>query len=327
VALVRIWLLFIIINLALFKVAYGQITPSLTTSLPTPPELIKEVQFWEKIFSHYDADQCVLHDNQNLDVIYFVADIPSHNPQRANQVIDRARQRVEQSLAKFAKGGKPADWFEQHVLRGIPTKRRNRAFFEQAKQRVRCQRGIRSQFRLSFERSKVYLPMIKEKMNRLGLPMDLAYLPHLESGFNSRAKSKVGAAGMWQLMPETARQYMKVTAQQDDRLHPELATVVAARILKDNYRRTQSWPLAITGYNYGINGVMRAMRSLATTDYMIIRNQHKSPIFKFAAKNFYPSFLAVRNLATKMEGDIEQANRGRQALAQDELPPATRARQ
>lgn len=299
---------------------------SSANSLPTPPELVKDVQFWEKIFSHYDADQCVLHDNLHLDVVYFVADIPSHSQARSNQVINRAKARVEQSLRKFAQGQKPANWFEQHVLRGVPTTKRNRRFFQEAAARVRCQRGIRSQFRVSFERSKAYLPMIKEKMNRLGLPLDLAYLPHLESGFNSKAKSKAGARGMWQLMPATAKQFMQVTARRDDRTHPELSTIVAARILKDNYRRTQSWPLAVTAYNYGINGVLRAMQKLATSDYMEIRERHQSPIFKFAAKNFYPSFLAVRNLAKKMEGDIEQGNRGRQVLARDQIPPSRTSR-
>ena len=93
----------------------------------------------------------------------------------------------------------------------------------------------------------------------------------------------------------------QVNRRRDDRLNPHIATSVAARILKDNYRKTKSWPLAITGYNYGINGVVRAIKKHNSNEYDTIRRRHKTRIFGFAAKNFYPSFIAVRNLAMAHE--------------------------
>jgi membrane-bound lytic murein transglycosylase D len=295
--------------------------------LPTPKALTPMVQFWEKIFSYYGSAQCVLHDSRHLDVVYFVADVPVHNKKRTQRIIKRATRKVERTLRRLASGRKPTHWFEKHVLKGIPRHRRSRDFFQRAQHRVRCQRGIKSQFSQSLQRSKSYLSMIKRKFRRFGIPQDLAYLPHLESGFRPRAKSKAGARGLWQIMPATARQYMRVNRRRDERLNPYRATTVAARILKNNYERTRSWPLAITGYNYGINGVVRAMRKLRTRDYMTVRNRHRSPIFKFAAKNFYPSFLAVRNLAKRYE------HQGRPPKAQEALarrdqegPSSTRRR-
>jgi len=101
---------------------------------------------------------------------------------------------------------------------------------------------------------------------------------------------------------------MRVNRNQDQRLDPWVATDFAADMLADNFRAVKSWPLALTGYNYGINGIRRAVRKLSTSDYMIIREQHQSRSFGFAARNFYPSFLAVRNIGSKYAaGEIDLA--------------------
>jgi membrane-bound lytic murein transglycosylase D len=70
-------------------------------------------------------------------------------------------------------------------------------------------------------------------------------------------------------------------------------------MLADFYNQTGSWPLAITAYNYGINGTMRAIK-IYGNDYVTIRDKHRTSVFGFAARNYYPSFLAVRNVAGNM---------------------------
>ena len=109
-------------------------------------------------------------------------------------------------------------------------------------------------------------------------------------------------------MPATARQFLKVNRYRDERVHPYKSTLAAAKILKGNFRKTQSWPLAITAYNYGINGIMRAVRKYDTTDYLKIRRKHRTRIFGFAAKNFYPSFIAVKNLASRHDNKMAGYN-------------------
>ena len=208
---------------------------------------------------------------------------------------------IAATLNNLRRGRRPKTRLEKQIAAAIPKRLRSARFYRLAKSRVRCQRGVATDFRQSLKRSKQYLPMIKKNMAKYNVPKDLAYLPHLESGFNKRAHSKVGARGLWQLMPGTARQFIKVNRKRDDRLNPYVATSVAARILRDNYRKTKSWPLAITAYNYGINGVVRAIKKYNTNKYDTIRRRHKTRIFGFAAKNFYPSFIAVRNLAIEYE--------------------------
>ena len=79
-----------------------------------------------------------------------------------------------------------------------------------AADRVRVQRGQREVMAKSIVRSRRYLTRIRQELKRLSLPEKLAYLPHVESSFNSRARSRAGAVGLWQLMPATARPAQKV---------------------------------------------------------------------------------------------------------------------
>ena len=86
--------------------------------------------------------------------------------------------------------------------------------------------------------------MIK-KLKARGLPTDLAYLPHLESGFNNRAHSKVGARGLWQLMPATAKQHMTVSRRRDDRVNVRIATDAAIKILMITISEQNHGPLQL----------------------------------------------------------------------------------
>src|SRR3990172_1118284 len=79
-------------------------------------------------------------------------------------------------------------------------------------------------------------------------------------------------------------------------MDPHRAPVGAARLLRDNYRRLQAWPLAITAYNHGTSGMERAVRSLGTRDIGVISKRYQSRIFGFASRNFYAEFLAAAQI-------------------------------
>ena len=137
-------------------------------------------------------------------------------------------------------------------------------------------------------------------MNQYGLPEDLAYLPHVESSFNIGAVSKAGASGIWQFTRSTGSQYMRINRHVDERTNPFVSTRAAAQLLKKNYEILGSWPLAITAYNYGTSGMMRAAQ--AHGSYENIFNKYREGYFKFASRNFYSEFLAARNVAKRMLG-------------------------
>ena len=88
-------------------------------------------------------------------------------------------------------------------------------------------------------------------LKRHGVPEEIAALPHVESSFNPEAYSKVGAAGLWQFMPSTAKRFMRVDGIVDERLDPYSATEAAANLMLYNYRLLGSWPLTVTAYNHG----------------------------------------------------------------------------
>ncbi|MBV8783226.1 MAG: LysM peptidoglycan-binding domain-containing protein, partial [Gammaproteobacteria bacterium] len=104
--------------------------------------------------------------------------------------------------------------------------------------------------------------------------------------------SKVGAAGLWQFMRSTGRRYMRIDGAVDDRLDPFRSTEAAAQLLAYNYRVLGTWPLALTAYNHGTAGVLRAKETLGTDDIVRIVRSYTSRTFGFASRNFYVSFLA-----------------------------------
>jgi membrane-bound lytic murein transglycosylase D len=115
----------------------------------------------------------------------------------------------------------------------------------------------------------------------------------VESSYNPGARSHAGAAGLWQFTVPTGKQYLRIDRSTDERLDPFRASEAAARLLRRNHELTGSWPLALTAYNHGAGGVMRAVREMGTDDIVTIVRQYSGPAFGFASRNFYVSFLAA----------------------------------
>jgi membrane-bound lytic murein transglycosylase D len=158
---------------------------------------------------------------------------------------------------------------------------------------IRTQQGMRDSFYRGLLHSRKYMTYMEDKFRRIGLPTELTRLPFVESGFNENALSKVGASGIWQIMPQTGSAFVMVNSQIDERNSPLKATMVAAEVLSKYFRMTGSWPLAVTSYNHGIGGVLRAKKILKTEDLPTIIENYEHPSFKFASSNFYASFLAA----------------------------------
>ncbi len=143
---------------------------------------------------------------------------------------------------------------------------------------------------LWFERSPQYLGMILPVLRSRGLPDELAYTAMIESGFNPRAVSRVGAKGLWQFMAPTARLYgLRVDRWVDERLDPEKSTVAAASYLRDLHTRYGSWELAQAAYNAGAVTVDRAVRKTGSTDFWTLA---RTKLLKRETKDFVPAIHA-----------------------------------
>src|SRR5262245_32262181 len=218
-------------------------------------------------------------------------DVPSDSRSRKARY-EKRRAHYRAILLKLAQGVRQGlTDEEERVLALWPdaSKKELRAAAED----LRFQLGQADRYREGYIRAGAWLPHIQRIFSDAGLPTELGYLPHVESSFNPRAYSHAAAAGLWQFTNYTGRRFMRVDYIVDERMDPFLATSAAARLLKENYDYLGSWPLALTAYNHGVNGMQRAVRTLGTTDISTILRNYESRSFGFASRNFYVSFLAA----------------------------------
>ncbi len=109
-------------------------------------------------------------------------------------------------------------------------------------------------------RANEWFPVFEKYLFKHGLPLDLKYIPIVESGF-SNATSPAGAAGFWQLMPATARDLgLTVNETVDERMDIIKSTDAACRLLKSYYNSIGVWALTLAGYNFGIGNISKAMK-------------------------------------------------------------------
>jgi membrane-bound lytic murein transglycosylase D len=166
---------------------------------------------------------------------------------------------------------------------------------------VRFQLGQADRFKAGLVRSGAYEAHIAETLANMGLPAELAALPHVESSFDPTAYSKAGAAGLWQFMRSTGRRFMRIDSTVDERMDPYRSTIAAAQLLQFNYDLLGTWPLAITAYNHGAAGMRRAKEHQGTDDIVAIIRNHQSRTFGFASRNYYVAFLAALDVDRESE--------------------------
>jgi membrane-bound lytic murein transglycosylase D len=164
----------------------------------------------------------------------------------------------------------------------------------------------RSTFSRWLERSEQYLPMVREAMDRHGLPHDIAMLPFAESGYNPKAYSRVGAGGMWQFMPYTGRKYgLTVNWWVDERRDPYLATEAAVKYLKDLYAMFGDWHLALAAYNAGEGKIGRAVKALEVDNFFDLSKENHRLKYKYRLRNetlnYVPKFIAISKIFQNLE--------------------------
>jgi membrane-bound lytic murein transglycosylase D len=300
-------------------------SPPGDTRIPRPAGLERDVQFWIRVYSEIPTSAGFMHDERNLAIVYETLRFaPNLTPQQRKPTVDEARERYQQILRRLAaalsadapaagpigevedpaRATSGAGAVATRVPVGLSDEEKRvlalwgpavtPARLLEASRGVRFQLGQADRFREGLVRSGRWETHIAQSLANLGLPPELAALPHVESSFDPTAYSKVGAAGLWQFMRETGRRYMRIDDEVvDERLDPFRATEAAAQLLAYNYRVLGTWPLALTAYNHGAAGMRRAVEQTGTTDFVTIARNYQSRTFGFASRNFYPSFLAA----------------------------------
>lgn len=141
---------------------------------------------------------------------------------------------------------------------------------------------------LGLSRAGVYLPMIRSVLGAAGLPLDLSYLPLIESAFSLKAYSRARAHGMWQFISSTGRHYgLEVGTMVDERRDPVRSSEAAAAYLSDLYGEFSDWYLALAAYNSGAGNVRRAIRRSGSRDFWVLRQY-----LPRETRNYVPAFIA-----------------------------------
>ncbi|MFQ5935445.1 MAG: LysM peptidoglycan-binding domain-containing protein [Acidiferrobacterales bacterium] len=264
------------------------------TLFPRPPELEPDVRFWTRVYTEVDTNGGFVHDARHLDVVYEVIRFPSELREKARRRrVEEVKRRYKAILRTLARGKREALTKDEQRVLALWPEDVSSGTLRAAARRLRFQLGQADRFREGLIRSGAWEPYIRATLADMDLPVELVALPHVESSYNPKAYSRVGAAGLWQLTRSTGRRFLRVDGTVDERLDPYSASVAAGRLLKQNRSVTGSWPLAITAYNHGAAGMRRAVRKVGTHDIVTIVRQYKSRTFGFASRNFYPAFLAA----------------------------------
>ena len=232
---------------------------------PLLPGLEKAVDFWKRIFVEYSLSQVVFFDPLDMTKIYDVLDVGEEN--RSQTYIDGERARIA-------------------------------AAHNVDVERVRAQRGIKERTIAGLQRSGRYMRHIEQVFRDKNLPVELGYLPLVESSFDINARSSVGATGMWQFMRATGKEFrLRIDRVIDERKDPLESTRAAAALLEQNYQLLGNWPLALTAYNYGAGGIARAVAEIQSDNLVDLVQNYNHRNWGFAAKNFYAEFLAAVDIA------------------------------
>ena len=289
---------------------------SCSADFPCPKALKRRTDFWIQVYRKWTTKQGAFHDSLHPQRVYSVIDVKNGCSKKSSRVI-KEKKRIQTQLNRIAsdleRGRQPKSSEDKKMLALFSDKKAKS--LRQASSNIRCQQGNRDRFASALKRYGAYGGLVKKLVVDGGLPSDIHFLPFVESLYNPHAYSRVGAAGLWQIMPATARQLgLELNATVDERLDLESATLGAVRYLEDSRKRLtklaktkdskvtagQLTPFVITSYNFGVSGMRRALDQVGT-DFVSVLNNYKSPSFQVAVKNFYASFLAARHVAKNAE--------------------------
>ncbi len=266
----------------------------------------EKARFWAAIFEQYESTVTLVHDTRRVQMIVDVIDfrrapyrtVPSWSQRQ--KVAHKYVERYRKALRRFKEHRLAARKFGAIEQRLYEVYRHDLTRLLQGRVRLRSQSGLRDTYVSAIGRAQPFMAHMEEIFQQHRVPKELVRMTFVESMFNHKARSKAGAAGVWQFMPHTAREFLHLNRLVDERISPLKATRAAAKLLRRNYRYLGTWPLAVTAYNQGAGSIKRAVRELKTSDLNVIIANYRAKTFGFAGRNFYSEYLAANKVYHKL---------------------------
>ncbi|MCF8058074.1 MAG: transglycosylase SLT domain-containing protein [Bacteriovoracaceae bacterium] len=288
-----------------------------------PSPLKSRVLFWFMVYTQHDSTHSVLHDIENLGIIYDVINFKELTESGLNKntrysLQNKAmREIVKNYKAAFKKleskdcfGEKCKiilDTLEEQKISIPKSSSKRRLFFRKLSNNLRTQTGQKDHILQGLKNLEGYTETVEILFKSFDLPHELLAISFLESSFNIHARSKVGATGPWQFMNVIGKHFFTMNKFSDQRKSAVLSTAGALHLLAQNRKIMKSWDLAVNAYNSGTGLLRRGVKTLKAKGFSDVSvdnliEHFKHPNWGFAAKNFYSEFLAlVYTLAYKKE--------------------------
>lgn len=271
------------------------------------------VRFWFSIYTQYSSKQVLIHDREELGLVYNVLDFSSiHDSQINKYAKAHLQNRLTLEYLKKIKsilnnlGEKNflnLSAEEKDILLAIrqspveiPTNAKlKKKFFLRLASKLRTQTGQRNKVNQGVVRALPFFPFLEKKATAFRLPKEILAIPFLESSFNFFAVSKADAVGIWQFMTYIANLVMpKMNRHIDYRKSPVISSVAALGLLRENKMILKRWDLAVTAYNSGTKNLVNARRKYKKNISLeFVLENYDHPSLGFASKNFYAEFLAL----------------------------------
>jgi len=170
-----------------------------TANFPLPNALQSDVRFWSRVYTEVTTNEGLIHDKEQLNIIYARLSFSPGSSYRERQKIVKKKKKHYQKILQDLATKPHIRLSRQHKqVKALWPKNSTKSVFRAAAKRIRFQLGQADRFKRGLVRSGRWLPFIKNEFKTLGIPVELAALPHVESSFRSDAKSHAGAAGLWQ---------------------------------------------------------------------------------------------------------------------------------
>lgn len=278
----------------------------------TPKYFKNSVTFWAQIYTQFSSKQVLIHDKNDLSIVYDALDFePLHNSKKINRYqAAHRRTRITKKAVKDIKkllrelghrrrnNSKKAMKLYRHLRSlgvKIPLKNRKSFYYRLAKN-IRVQTGQSDKIFQGILNHYPFEKFLNETFDYFNLPRELLAISFVESSFNLKATSRVGASGVWQIMPFISKKLLPTGKYLRPRRNVLLASLTAMHLLAQNYKILKRWDLAVPAYNSGTKHLLRAKRKFKkkkNISLAYILQNYKSRHLGFASKNFYAEFLAL----------------------------------
>ena len=275
------------------------------------PFLRIKLSFWAQIYTQFTGDQVLIHDRRDLSIVYDAinfAPLKKSNlsryktAQKKRTATRKKVKRIRTSLFELSRMKKPkskhAKQLQKHLIR-IKVKRPKGAsrknFFTALAMNLRVQTGQRDKIFQGILNIYPFENIFNKLFKTFNLPKELLAISFVESSFNPKATSKVGASGVWQIMPFIDKKILPQGKGIDSRRNVILSTLGALHLLSQNFKILKRWDTAVTAYNSGTKHLLRARKRFRkkNADLAYILKRYRSRHLGFASKNFFSEFLAL----------------------------------